>query len=527
AVNLGDRFGPLFIGDLALANHRGKQIGKVGHILRAHILDIGDSQKFLIEKGLDGFVGQVWTGPIAWSMSRSEGKKMTREDDFFESAYLLYSYFANLSYGTGVPCFMLADPVEDDPQYQWEDYKDWYEKSLVTMLLFPWADHFEVMPWPDRVFLPGHTMGGGSPGPEPYRRTLVSVFSALREISRTPASDFDRAKNPVLGYVVNDTLGWQRGGPDGSRMESLHGLTVPWLKRGVPIQIVPLERSEDPNYLDRFDMLVVSYDMMKPLSVSRNRHLAEWVKRGGILFYAGEENAYDEIPSWWREEGFDSPAAHLRSILEDAGLDLKARDDSVFPLLEGDCGKGRVLWVEAPASEFAEKPDWAMAYLDLISKTFQKRNIDLLQGRPMMVRRGPFVVARTTRATLLLTGTYIDLLDPDLKVQENPNVPRNSFVFLKEVDNPKDLDRPEILFAGPDPRSMETDGVDLSCEFRSPDGTPVTLRVASGGKTLKEVRLKKGSNSKTVPTVYDPDTRSHLIVAEIGWEGGTLEIDWE
>ena len=53
AVNLGDRFGPLFIGDLALANHRGKQIGKVGHILCAHILDIGDSQKFLIEKGLD------------------------------------------------------------------------------------------------------------------------------------------------------------------------------------------------------------------------------------------------------------------------------------------------------------------------------------------------------------------------------------------------------------------------------------------------------------------------------------------
>ncbi len=480
----------------------------------------------LIDKGLDGFVGQVWTGPIAWSMSRSEGRRMTRDEDFFESAYLLYSYFANLTYGTDVPCFMLADPVEDDPQYTWDDYKDWYEKSLVTMLLFPWVDHFELMPWPDRVFLPGHTMGGGSPGPEDYRRTLVSVFEALREISHTPVNDFSKTSGPIIGCLVNDTLGWQRGGPHSSRMESIHGLTVPLLKRGIPIQVVPLERSDESRYLDRFNLLVLSYDSIKPLTHSRNRHLVDWVKRGGILLYVGETNPYDEIPSWWKQEGFESPADHLRSLLDAAGIAWVSPSNSVFPLETGNLGKGRVGWIDSPSTQFAESPEWAMHYLALLTQFFADQGIDLYQGKPIVTRRGPYVAARTTQATLLLTGWFINLLDPDLRVLKDPAVDRNSFAFYKEVKAPAMIESPELLFSGPEPLSSTSTRTTTSYQYRAPDSTPLTIRLGSGGRELRSVSLKRNREVSPLEKLYDPDSFSYLIRAEVGWKSGQIEFEW-
>jgi hypothetical protein len=92
-------------------------------------------------------------------MSQVAGRNMTVEEDFFENAYLLYSYFSNLVLGSGIPCYLLGDPVEDDPKYTWSEYRIWYNQCLVAMLQFPWMDYFELIPWPDRVFLPGGNHG--------------------------------------------------------------------------------------------------------------------------------------------------------------------------------------------------------------------------------------------------------------------------------------------------------------------------------------------------------------------------------
>lgn len=133
---------------------------------------------------LDGLVAQVWTGPARHPLTY-EGKA---ESEFFESSWMHYSYFANLMDGVAnKPLYFLADPVEDDPSYSWAQYRQWYQGVLGASLFFPQAAGYEVMPWPDRIYLPGRRMGGGTSGPAPYLTQLSNLTAALKDLPATEA----------------------------------------------------------------------------------------------------------------------------------------------------------------------------------------------------------------------------------------------------------------------------------------------------------------------------------------------------
>ncbi|MGV3720659.1 MAG: hypothetical protein ACO1SX_07090, partial [Actinomycetota bacterium] len=107
---------------------------------------------------IDGMVAQVWSGP-ARAPFPSAGKMEPR---LFENSWLMYSYFANLLDGfPEKPLYLLADPVEDDPSRSWAEYEKWYKSVLAASLLFPQARGYEVMPWPERIYLPGGATGAG------------------------------------------------------------------------------------------------------------------------------------------------------------------------------------------------------------------------------------------------------------------------------------------------------------------------------------------------------------------------------
>ena len=48
--------------------------------------------------------------------------------------------------------WFLHDPVEDNPRHDWDDYRVNYIRTLVASLLQPDVWHYEVAPWPSRVF---------------------------------------------------------------------------------------------------------------------------------------------------------------------------------------------------------------------------------------------------------------------------------------------------------------------------------------------------------------------------------------
>ncbi|MBI4600823.1 MAG: hypothetical protein HY721_02575, partial [Planctomycetes bacterium] len=156
-------------------------------------------------EGVDGYIGQVWTGPVNWALAHHGSPRKS----FFASAYALYDYFVELAAGTGKRLWLLSDPVEDDPRHEWPDFERWYRHCVVAKLLFPEAGAFEVMPWPERIFLPGHSTGGGTPAPERYRIAILSAVAALQDAPLGEPDTAPEGATEGVGVAVADTLLWE------------------------------------------------------------------------------------------------------------------------------------------------------------------------------------------------------------------------------------------------------------------------------------------------------------------------------
>ena len=102
----------------------------------------------LIKVGADGYIAQVWTG-TARTPNIYEGRRRERT---FETAYLEYSAMQNLVRASGRRVWYLNDPIEDDPNHSWTDYRTNWESTLTASLLEPEVWRYEIMPWPERVF---------------------------------------------------------------------------------------------------------------------------------------------------------------------------------------------------------------------------------------------------------------------------------------------------------------------------------------------------------------------------------------
>ncbi len=247
--------------------------------------------------GLQEMIGQVWTG-TARSACRYNGEVAERT---FENGFLEYSSLYNLMRGTGKRLWFLMDPLEDNPDRSMEDYQSNYVKTLVASLMFPGVDEYEVMPWPDRIF-------GRVPGD--FATKIMTVVTMLGDMHNQKTAYFDGGTQGIATFVA-DSMGWQRGAPNRSNFDCFYGLTLPLVMKGIPVQVAQLERTPEPKYLDPYKVLLLSYDIMKPMDRSYNTAIAQWVKSGGALVLFGGTDAYNEVPEWWTKAGFESPQDDL------------------------------------------------------------------------------------------------------------------------------------------------------------------------------------------------------------------------
>ena len=97
---------------------------------------------------VDGYIAQIWTG-TSREANVYEGVYKERT---FETAYLEYGVMQELVKGTGRRMWFLNDPIEDLPSYTWENYEYNYRRTAVASLLHPHIWHYEICPWPHRVF---------------------------------------------------------------------------------------------------------------------------------------------------------------------------------------------------------------------------------------------------------------------------------------------------------------------------------------------------------------------------------------
>lgn len=354
---------------------------------------------------IDGYVGQVWTGPINWTNVNYASPNRS----FFSTAFALYDYFAELAIRSERQLWMLVDPVEDNPNHTWAEFETWYRHSAVAAMMFPGANRFEVMPWPDRIFLPGYQMGGETPAPERFRILVLSIVQAMQDLPAegqwiTPGGE---AGTEGIGVAVSDAL-MSRKVEVPRMVQEPFSLLTPLVQAGVPVSTCIMERVREPQYVSRFKVIVLADALYRPPSAELNAALAAWVRRGGSLVIVGGPEPMD-VPSWWKSAGYGSPLEHLLAELGSAAGTVNS---------EEPVGRGCVLRLAIAAGELG-KPEAARThYLPVIEKALQRAGVSgkLRQPGGFCLKRGPFVVAHAATQPLELAGRFVDVLDPAMPV---------------------------------------------------------------------------------------------------------------
>jgi hypothetical protein len=440
--------------------------------------------------GVEGYVGQVWTGPVRWAMDQARCPSKS----FFGSALILYDSFSELTVGGDRKLWLLVDPIEDDPRHTWEEFRQWYVHCVAAMLMIADVDRYEVMPWPDRIYLPGAPTGGGSPAPADFRTTVLSITAALQNMPAGGQWLDARTLSPLpdsgrVGVAINDSLMWHVSAQ--VALDCTYGPLMGLVMRGVPASTCWLERADEDGYLDRFDVLVLSYEATKPLSAATHRALARWVRAGHSLVVLGKDRTLAGEEFWWNREGYAGPLSHL---LTELGLQQAGEGDHKV-------GKGWVLRREVSPKAFIEAAASREVYWPLVDQALR------LAGRPKglvgrdayVMRRGPFLIAHALSAPLTLTGPMVDVLNPRLPVLDRAELATGQSGLYRVVD--LDAAGPLVLHATGRVTTQNASKGKLTFEVRGPSGTPSAVRVFWGSRPAPAIRAVGADRSALAVTV--------------------------
>ena len=411
----------------------------------------------LIDVGADGYIAQVWTG-TARTANLYEGRRKERT---FETAFLEYGAMQNLVRASGRRVWYLNDPIEDDPNHDWDDYRTNWESTLTASLLQPEVWHYEIMPWPDRVFNSRHPLksipveksvkeqeqapaGTGLGGfgrrnanvervtiPKPYETELQTVIGALGDMKQSTVR-WENAGTANTGVLISDTMMFQRADPQPSdaNLGPFYGLAMPLVKRGVPVEPVQIESATAPGFLNRYKLLLLTYEGQKPPKPEFHTALAKWVRAGGALVVVDDDSdPYNAVREWWNTapNAFATPREHLFEAL---GL---AKDATGLHKV----GRGVVVREALSPAALTYKEDGAETVRKAVRQAAAAVKLAWKETDSLVLRRGPYLVAAGLDESTpgakpyVLHGRYLNLFDPELAVLNTVTItPRTRMLLL-------------------------------------------------------------------------------------------------
>lgn len=477
-----------FVKDYGKANNRDIKCYVPTHSLINYAnWRIVSPESSLIDVGADGYIAQVWTG-TARTPNYYQG---VRKERTFETAFLEYGAMQNLVRASGRRVWYLNDPIEDDPNHDWDDYRTNWESTLVASLLQSEVWRYEIMPWPERVFGSKHPVkniaptksireleqapvgtGLGGFGPTPsgemvgipkaYETELQSVISALGNMKQANVS-WEVAGTQNVGILVSDTMMFERADPTPSdaSLGSFYGIAMPLVKRGVPVEPVQIESATAPNFLNRYKLLFLTYEGQKPPTAAFHEALAQWVRNGGALVVIdNDDDPYNAVREWWNTapNTFKTPRQHLFKLL---GIPENAAGK--YRIGNGVLISERV----SPAALTYQKNG------DQVLRKFAREAADAVhlpwkETSALVLRRGPYVIAAgldesvPNAKSYVLHGRFINLFDADLSILTAATITPGSRMLLIDMDAVKSVPSNFIVAAACRVRNQKRSSEQLS-----------------------------------------------------------------
>jgi hypothetical protein len=206
-----------------------------------------------------------------------------------------------------------------------------------------------------------------------------------------------------------------------------------------------LENVTAPHYLDDFKVLFMTYQGMKPQSPEVHAPLADWVKRGGVLVFCDDDSdVFNAVHDWWNTGAnhFHTPREPLFAQL---GFDptkageLPGTSAGNSQQTSWKYGAGHVLWLRENPVQLAASAAGADQMVALAQEAVKFAKLQWRETSSLVLRRGPYVMAAGLDESIAgtpqtLTGRFVNLFDPDLRVQSKVELTPGSRFFLRDLD---------------------------------------------------------------------------------------------
>lgn len=471
---------------------------------------------------VDGYIAQVWTGtsrvPVYYNGEMKER--------VFENAFLEYGTVYSMVKPTGRTVYFLTDPIEDGVR-SWNDYKRNYQATFTAELLYPNVDKYEVMPWPDRIYK-GKFPVEGKQEPQPiapeYATQMQVMVNCLNDM---PATENKVSGTHGIGVLLANSIMFQRfpehQGYEDPQLSDFYGMALPLLKRGIPVEIVHCENLGFEQTLKNIKVLIMSYSDMKPLSADENNCLAEYVKKGGSLFYISrDDDPFQTVSEWWNSNGnhYKAPSEHLFQQ-----LGIRVTDAHI----KYSCGKGWVYVMRRNPRELVLQAGQGAGFVEMVKEAYQHKNRKGWQMKnSFFLERGPYTIAAVMTENedsmpMVIKRTVIDLFDPLLPVLRQKSVHPGEQAFLYDLKH-CNKKAPAVLCAASRVEKESFRDGRYSFSTKSPSGTYNVMRILLPKNALQmKVQLSTGL---AVPfsSAWDENSKTLLVQFANSADGVNVEI---
>lgn len=471
---------------------------------------------------VDGYIAQVWTNT---SREPNYFKGNVRER-VFETAFLEYGCMQSMVAPTKRKVWLLTDPVEDSHK-DWVDYKRCYQATFTAKLLYPETNSYEVMPWPDRIYEGLYSKSAGSK----ERIRIPRFYSTQMQVMINSLNSMPLSKNRVSGthgiaVLMANSLMFQRSqqpveGYEDPQLSNFYGMAMPLVKRGVPAQIMHIENTGYADNWRDVKLLVATYSNMKPLDAAAHRHIANWVKRGGVLLYCGrDDDPFQKVQEWWNTGGnnYATPADHL---FEAMGIKAGAEAGTYA------YGKGTVCIMRRNPKEFAMTATGDAEYYAMVEALYENATGKKPQQKNYFtLSRGCYdlisvVDEGVSAENYVAEGRFIDLFNHELPVLSKVVVKPGEQSFLLNIDAVKNQNKPQVLAAAARVYDEKVKNGTYTFVVKSPIETTNAMRVLLPRKPNR-VEL----DGKAVEVCWDELSKTVFLTHENSPEGVNVVIKY-
>ena len=530
---------------------------------------------------VDGYIAQIWTG-TSREANVYEGVYKERT---FETAYLEYGVMQELVKGTGRRMWFLNDPIEDLPSYTWENYEYNYRKTAAASLLHPHIWHYEICPWPHRVFdgryprfqpniakkdETSYETDQSRPIPGSYSTLLSGMFQLFGDMEQKEFC-FEGAGDSV-GICMSDSGLFQRTFPDGivngrklgdrfamakhkntgnpvdeeaaealmkeiREDESLlldfiqsdafpqfYGMSLPLLKYGLPVRPVQLDNVRRfAGYLDTLKVLILSYEYIKPEAPDINTAVLSWVMNGGTLLYIGDgSDPFHRIDSWWRKSGYENPARHLFRL---AGMEEKP-EDGVYP-----AGNGKiVVWNMVPAKICLSR-ELAQEYRYKVKDALESLGLSREFRNDLTLHRGPYIISAVmdesvTDEKKVWEGLFADLGENDYPVITHKEIGPDETALLFDFDTIRE-ETFRVIGTSARVLDAQTDDGGFQLKLKTADKIRAYTRVRLPQKAAAALAVDEQGQHVPMEVNWDDASRTLLLCYDSHSEEVTVTGRWE